>query len=427
MHRLSVEGLTLLVDPDPRFASVALGLFSRQGSRDEDLPGVTHLLEHMLFKRTRRRTNFELVSALEDRGGYMDAMTTQDSLGLYARVLPEDLELALDLLGDMASHPVFADEDLERERQVVLEELASLQETPDDLVFRLLFEALFPHHPMGREILGTEESLLRITTADLYRRWREVFSRSQVILVAAGPVEPEALARQVPQYLTLPLATPSTDHTPFPAPLPWRFHREPRLQQVQIALGRRVPSYRNPERAALHLLNTLLGGGMSSRLFWELREKRGLVYTVSSFLEHFRDVGVLGIHLTVSPEAAPEALGLIRQIFDDLAQGHIHEEELRRVQRRVRGSTLISEDSLSQRLLRLANHELLLGEVLPLSRLLEETEAVSLEELRSVASRYLIPEQWSVGLVGPQVSETLLEPWFTGGKNPWKAMASRKL
>ena len=425
-HRVQHTGFPLLVDQDARFASVAIGIFSRQGSRDEHLPGVTHLLEHMLFKRTRRRNNFELVSALEDRGGYVDAMTTQDSLGLYARVLPEDLPLALDLLGDMASQPVFTADDLERERQVVLEELASVQETPDDLVFRLLFEALFPGHPMGREILGTEESLHRITTADLYRRWREVFARSQVILVAAGPVDPEQLVPLAERSLALPAATARLDTTPLPPPLPWRLHREPRLQQLQIALGLRVPPYRDPLRAPLHLLNTLLGGGMSSRLFWELREKRGLVYTVSSFLEHFRDVGVLGIHLTVSPEAAPRALAVVRRIFEDLASGEISQEELDRVKHRVRGSTLISEDSLSQRLLRLANHELLLGRILPLNRLLEEVEAVSLEDLRAVAARFLVPERWSAGLVGPEVSETLLEPWFTGGKEPWKPMASRK-
>ena len=279
---------------------------------------------------------------------------------------------------------------------------------------------------MGREILGTEESLHRITPADLYRRWREVFARSQVILVAAGPVDPEQLVPLAERSLALPAATARLDTTPLPPPLPWRLHREPRLQQLQIALGLRVPPYRDPLRASLHLLNTLLGGGMSSRLFWELREKRGLVYTVSSFLEHFRDVGVLGIHLTVSPEAAPRALAVVRRIFEDLASGEISQEELDRVKHRVRGSTLISEDSLSQRLLRLANHELLLGQILPLRQLLEEVEAVSLEDLRAVAARFLVPERWSAGLVGPEVSETLLEPWFTGGKEPWKPMASRK-
>ncbi len=425
-HRLPLDSCILLVDEDPRFASVALGIFSRQGSRDEDLPGVTHLLEHMLFKRTRNRTNFELVSTLEDRGGYVDAMTTQDSLGLYARFLPEDLPLAFDLLSDMVSHPVFLPEDLDRERQVVLEELASVQETPDDLVFRLLFEALFPDHPMGREILGTEESVRQITPEHLQRRWQQVFARGQVVLAAAGPLPPDRLVPLIQKHLDLPRVPATLDTTPFPPPLPWRFQEEPRLQQVQIALGLRVPEYRHPHRAALHLLNVLLGGGMSSRLFWELREKRGLVYTVSSFLEHFREVGVLGVHLTVSPEAVPRTLELVRSLFLDLAGGQISARELQRVKQRVRGSTLISEDSLSQRLLRLANHELLLGQVLTLEQMLQEVEAVTLEDLRTVAARYLDPDAWSVALVGPRVSETLLEPWFTGGMKPWKAMASRR-
>jgi len=416
------DGATLIWDPVPHSESVVIGIFSRHGSRDEAIPGITHFLEHMLFKGTQHRSNFEIISTIEDTGGYLDADTTHDYLGLYARVLKEHFPLAMDLLGDMVSFPRFAEEDVALEKSVVLEEFKSFLETPDDYVFYLLFDALFPGHPLGREIMGTLPSIQGFTTEQVRERWQAAFAPDAVVLVVVGNVDLEAVIRAYERSFHLPQGniTGAVEEPPLPTPEPLRIHTESRLYQVQLAMGVRVPEYTHPKRPALVLLNAILGGGMSSRLFVKLREQKGVVYSVSSYLDYLRGLGVLGIH-TVTDPAYFE--GVVREIsaeFENLRQEGIREGELQRVKTRLRGSLLLSRESLTQRMMHLATLELLIGEVIAIEAYLEDLERVSRADVQEVAQQYLLWDQWSVGIVSPV--ELRFET-LPGGK-PWKAMAS---
>ncbi len=416
------DGATLLLDPMPERSSVVIGVFSRHGSRDESIPGITHFLEHMLFKGTQHRSNFEIISTIEDTGGYLDADTTHDYLGLYARVLKEHFPLAMELLGDMVSSPRFAEEDVALEKSVVLEEFKSFLETPDDYVFYLLFDALFPGHPLGREIMGTLPSIQGFTGEQVRRRWQEAFSPDSVVLVVVGNVDEEEVIRAYEQFFHLPRGpfAGGTTEPPLPDPEPFRIHTESRLYQVQLAMGVRVPEYLHADRPALVVLNAVLGGGMSSRLFVKLREQKGVVYSVSSYLDYLRGLGVLGIH-TVTDPAYFE--GVVRDIwveFEALRKEGIRPEELERVKTRLRGSLLLSQESLTQRMMHVATLELLLGRVLTTEEYLRDLEQVTCQQVQEVAQRYLVWDAWSVGIVSPV--EIPLET-FPGGK-PWKAMAS---
>lgn len=415
-------GATILVDNVPHKNSVAIGIFSRHGSRDESVPGVTHFLEHMLFKGTKNKSTKEILTAIEDMGGYVDADTTHDYISIYARCLTENFSEMMSLIGEMVSSPKFDNSDVETERLVILEEYKSFLETPDDFVFYLLYEGLFPNHPLGREILGTWESICSITQEDIIRRWKEVYSRESLILSVSGTIEPETVVNAFEKSFALPRQNAKVmEESQFPPTLEGKFHLKTGLFQTQLTLGRRIPDYADRTRPAFIVLNSILGSGMSSRLSIRLREELGLVYTFSTFLEYMRGVGVIGLHTVFDPKNFEATLNVIRDEFQKIKNEGITEVEFNRAIRRIKGNLLISRESLSNRMVSQAVEHIHTGRVNSLLEHLRMFENLKIEDVGEVLQRYLDLENWTHGIVSPK---ELPLGVLKGGK-AWKAMASQ--
>jgi predicted Zn-dependent peptidase len=401
------SGLSILTEKVEGFRSVTIGFFTKHGTRDEpsSLLGISHFLEHMLFKGTKNRTAREIAAAFEDRGGSIDAFTSKEFLSIYARVLDEDLSVALEVIGDIVSNPLFDPEEIEKEKGVVLEEYRGFIDTPEDYVFHLLFQSLFEGHPLSKEILGKPETFTKITRDNLLNRWKEVMNPSSIFIVAAGNVEHEHLVENVNKF-QLPLQkTDGFDLEEFTRPSVKK-KIENRISQVHFALGVRIPPYKDDARYPLIVLNSLLGIGMSSRLFYELREKRGLVYSVTSFLDFFSDNGIFGIYFSLEPKNLEKAFGVLEKILDDLRKRGITEEELKRTKSRVRGSLALSQESSANRMTRIARMELYLGKYIPVDETLKKFEMITKDEVDEIIKSYINPEKFGYALIGPEEIES---------------------
>lgn len=398
------NGTTIILDKIQNRESVAIGVFSRQGSRTEFKPGITHFLEHMLFKGTHRRTGYEITSEIENKGGYLDADTTHDYIGIYARVLRKDFEVAFDVIGDMVSFPLFDERAVETERQVVIEEYLGYLENPEDLATSLLYEALFPDHPLGREIIGNEDSINSFRREDLIRRWKEVFCYDALLLVIVGDVDINRIIELYGEKFSLEGSCSGSFEEPnFKNPLPLNYRIRPHLNQIHINMGIRVPSLKDKKwRASMIVLNSILGGGMSSRLNVKIREELGLAYSVSSYLEFYRDVGVFGVFIGTSKNSSEGVVNLIRDEIEDIRKNGIREDELLKSIEKIEGSTIMSLESLSSRLFHYATFELLVEEVLSIEEYLREIRGVKRDEIWDFCNDFLNPDDFSYGIILPQ-------------------------
>ncbi len=413
------SGATLLVDSVPYRNTVAIGVFSTHGSRDESRQCVTHFLEHMLFKGTKNKSTREILSEIEDMGGYIDADTTHDYLSIYGRCLTESFPEMMSLIGEMLSCPRFDGSDVETERLVILEEYKSFLETPDDFVFYLLYEGLFPGHPLGREILGTLESINSISQEDIIRRWREVYSYDSIVVSVSGNIEPDEVVREFERSFSLPAKSMLVSEEPeFLPPLEGKIHVQPGLFQTQFALGRRIPGYTDKTRPAFIVLNSLLGSGMSSRLSIRLREELGLVYTFSTFLEYMRGVGVIGLHAVFDPKNFESTMNVVHDEFQKIKTEGITGEEFNRTIKRIKGNLMISRESLSNRMIYNAVEYMQTGKVQSVGEQLKMLDSLAVEDINEVAQVYLDIENWTYGIVSPR--ELPLRA-LKGGK-AWKAM-----
>lgn len=413
------SGATLLIDQVLHRNSVSIGVFSKHGSRDESIPGVTHFLEHMLFKGTNDKSTKEILGAIEDMGGYLDADTTHDYISIYARCLAENFSETMSLIGEMVSFPKFNTSDLETERLVILEEYKGFLETPDDFVFYLLYEGLFPNHPLGREILGTWESIQSITQEDIIQRWREVYSSDSIVISVVGTIDQETIVKEFERSFILPVNKAKEFHEPqIPSSLEGKVHLQNGLIQTQLALARRIPDYAHRTRPSFIVLNTIIGSGMSSRLAIRLREELGLVYTFSTFVEYMKGVGVLGLHAVFDPKNFEATVNVIYDEFQKIKKEGVTENEFKRAIRRIKGNLLISRESLSNRMISQAIEYIHMGEVNPLEEHLRMLECLKIEDVVEVAEEYLDLENWTYGIVSPK---KLPLGTLKGGK-AWKVM-----
>ena len=398
------NGLVVATESMEGIRSISLGYFTRQGTRDEDpdVAGVSHFLEHMLFKGTKNRDARQIASELEDRGGSLDAATAKEFISVYARFLFEDLELAVDLIGDLISNPTFPEEELQKEKGVILEEYREFVDSPEEYVFFLLFKALFEGHPLSREVLGKPETIKAITRRDIVARWKEAIAPENSFIAAAGFIDHDELVAMINQKFSFPKNKGTHwNEGRFPKPGFFKESR-PALNQVHFSLGVRIPPYSDKRRYPFIILNSILGYGMSSRLFFELREKRGLVYSVTSFLEFYRDAGVFGVYFSLEPGNLDKAYKVLLDELEKVRKNGIREDELKRAKGRVRGSLALSQESSSSRMSRVANYELHKVNFLHIDEVLERFEEITLDEVMEVASEFLLPDNYGIGLVGPE-------------------------
>lgn len=397
------NGLTILTEEMPLVRSVAVGIWVKTGSRvePETLNGISHFIEHMVFKGTVNRTAEEIAREGDALGGQLDAFTTKELVCFNARVLDEHLPRAFDILADLVRSPVFLDADIDKERSVVMEEINMEEDNPDYLVHELFTQNFWRDHPIGRPILGTRQTLRGFNhkvVEEFFRRW---YVPSQMLVAAAGHLEHDRFVELVAKEFDDLKAHPDgyQDWTPQPqARITARSKRE--LEQIHLCVG--VPCYPvvHEKRYALSLLNNILGGGMSSRLFQKIREREGLAYAVFSDVQAYRDTGCLTVYAGTSRETARQALHLILREFTRLKEEPVSADDLRRAKDTLKAGLMFSLESTNARMHKLAREEMYFGRTLSADEILAGVEGVTPEQLQAAARDFFQPEQLGVTLLG---------------------------
>ncbi len=407
LHRTVVpNGLTVLSEHMPGVRSVAFGAWVRAASIHEprERMGVSHLLEHMVFKGTRTRSAKEIALSLEMLGGSLDAFTAREHTSYQARVLDEHLEQAADVIGDLLFRPLLRREDLQLERKVVLEEISMVEDTPDDLVFELHNEALWGPHPYGYSILGTRETVSSLGVSELRELHGRAYHPPQLVVAAAGNVTHGKLLEVLERtgWTSVERGDESRLDAPTPAPLPPTISHVPRDgAQTHIVVGSTTLPHGDPRRYSLVLVSTVLGGGMSSRLFQRVREELGLAYSVFTFQSFHVDTGVHGVYVGTAPETAMQATAAIRDELARVAVDGLSEEEIASGKSQLKGQVTLSLESPSSRMYRAAGVELYEEEYRTLDQTLAQIDRITPQEVAAVCAEFFSPERQTVLSLGP--------------------------
>ena len=384
------NGLTLVTEEVPAVRSVAVGVWLKRGSRHEEEAacGISHFIEHMVFKGTKTRSAERIAAEVDSIGGYMDAFTAKEYASFHLKVLDEHLPLAVEILGDIVLNPLFDPAEMAKEKKVIFEEMGMVEDTPDDLVMELFAEAFWPGHPLGRPILGTRKTVGRFRREDLSSYFSRVYHPGNILIAAAGHLEHGQVASLVSRHFS------GLDGKPAPRGPRGRAPRvvtrtiarsKKELEQVHLCLGARSCPQAHPDRYAVYVLNTVLGGSMSSRLFQNVREKRGLVYSISSGVTAYSDAGLLSIYAGTGKDSLPEVIRLTLEEIRRLRGEELPAEELRRAKDHIKGGLVLSLESTGARMNHLARQELYFGRQFPLDEILGGIEAVSGGDVRRVA------------------------------------------
>jgi predicted Zn-dependent peptidase len=409
VHALS-GGARLVTASMPERHSTSVVFMFGGGSRleDERLAGVSHFIEHLHFKGTKKRaTSKEIADAIEGVGGFINASTDKELTAYWARVPSEHLELALDVLFDIVTNSKLDPADVERERTVILEELRMYQDQPQEFVQNLFEEIIWPDHPLGRDIAGTEESVGRLTRDDILEYADAHYRLPNLVIGAAGSLEDDRLRSVVAPRLTLPAGVNGALPALPPSPLdgPRVLLRRRKTEQAHICLGMRAFSYRHPDRYTLDLLNTVLGEGMSSRLFLNIRERLGLAYDVHSFTQKHRDTGYLGLYIGVEPKKAVDAVKAAIVELRSLAEREVLDDELGRAKEFTKGRLRLELETTNGVSFWLSYQELLLGEIKTVEDEIALVDAVTAADIKRVAADLLLnPIQLAV--IGPFARDT---------------------
>ena len=397
------NGLRILTEVMQHVRSVSVGIWINTGSRREppEHNGICHFIEHMLFKGTTHRTAEQIARSVDSIGGHLDAFTAKECVCFNTKVLDEHLPVAFDVLSDLLLNPLFREDDIVRERGVVLEELKMDEDNADYLVHEIFTQNFWKDHPLGKPILGTKESVRRLDQKTLWDYFHRYYVPNRMVISAAGNLEHQAVVDLVSRYYAG--LGSSTDELPDVAPQPHSritLRNKKDLEQVHLCLG--VPSYPLPHerRYGCYLLNTVLGGGMSSRLFQNIREKQGLAYAVFSELNPYRDTGCLSVYAGTSAEAALKVVELIMKEFRDLKANAVPPEELRRAKDHLKGSLMLSLESTTARMSNLARQEMYFGKFFSLDEIAARIERVTPEEVAEIANEFFRTNQVAVTALG---------------------------
>jgi len=393
----------------PTVRSVAFGIWVGVGSRDETpgLAGASHYLEHLLFKGTKRRSALDIAAVMDAVGGEMNAFTAKEYTCYYARVLDSDLPLAVDVVADMVTSSLIATDDVESERGVILEEIAMHDDAPDDIVHDAFAKAIFGDHPLGRPVLGTVESITAVSRSSINGYYRRRYKPSQMVVAVAGNLDHNKVVRLVRKafagFLDDTSAAPAEPRAGRSGPPVLggvQVTRRP-TEQANLVLGTGGLSRTDERRFALGVLNNALGGGMSSRLFQEVRERRGLAYSVYSYHSQYADTGLFGIYAGCAPSRVNQVLSLCREQLDAVASKGITAEEIARGKGQLKGSLVLGLEDTGSRMSRLGKGELVYGEQLTVDEVIDRIDAVTPDDVRDVATDVLASGTLGLAVIGP--------------------------
>lgn len=397
------SGLRVVTESLPSLRSVTIGAWVGSGARDEHRieSGASHFLEHLLFKGTEDRSARDIAEAIESVGGEMNAFTTHEQTVFYVRLPYTQLDRGLDILADVLWAPAFRPGDIDSERQVILEEIGMRDDTPDDLVHDLFTRAMFPDHPLGFEVLGDETSITGMTRERISAYHAAHYHPSNIVLAAAGDLTHDDLLQFVEaRFPDDSTARPPRQNGALPAPAPLALERRD-TEQAHVVVGTRAVPALDPDRYALTVVNQALGGGMSSRLFQEVRETRGLAYSVFSYRAAFDDAGFLAVYAGTAPERVQETLDVIATELQRLAADGLSDAELDAAKGHITGSLAMSLETSASRMHRMGRSELVEGEIPTLDEVVARISAVDTTDVERVVERVLRGTESTLAVVGP--------------------------
>jgi predicted Zn-dependent peptidase len=402
-RQLLPNGLIILTEEMQHIRSVSIGIWIKTGSRDEDPQwnGISHFVEHMVFKGTKHRTAEDIARQVDSIGGNMDAFTAKECICFNVKVLDEHLPIALDVLGDLTLNPIFDVQDITRERGVILEEIKMDEDSPDYLVHEIFAQNFWKDHPLGKPILGTRDTVRKFERERVLDFYSQRFIPGNLIICAAGNLKHEQFVELVAKHFGEMKPATNGFHGAAPKTVSRIILRNKKaLEQVQICVG--VPSHpiAHEKRHASYILNTLLGGGMSSRLFQNIRERQGLAYAIYSDLNPYRDTGCLSVYAGTSRESAAKVVQSVVSEFRKLKAEPVSPDELRRAKDQLKGSLMLSLESSTARMSNLARQEMYFDRFYGMDQLIERIEAVTAENLKELADEFFRTDSIAVTILG---------------------------
>lgn len=399
----SNNGIRILSERMPNVRSIALGVWIGSGARDEpkEIGGVSHFLEHMMFKGTPSRTAKEISESFESIGAELNAFTAKEITTFYTRLLDEHLPLAVEILADMLLNSSFKEEDIKAERQVVLEELSLHEDSPDELIHDLFSDSVFEGHPLGKRILGSEKTVKSFGKHNVAGFYKRAYVPKNMVIAAAGNVNHKKLEDLVNRYFVNKEAAVFKRAERAAKSKSNLFVMKKKGEQAHICLGALALSATDKDRFVLSVLDNIMGGGMSSRLFQEIREKRGLAYSVYSYHSVHTETGAVSFYAGTSPKNAKEVINIMQNEINRLKDGDVSENELYRARQHIKGQLVLGLESTSHRMMRLGKSELAQGKIFSVDELIKKIEKVSAQDVKRLANQLLQKESLNLAAIGP--------------------------
>jgi len=395
-------GIRVITEEIPYFKSVSIGVWVTTGSRDEhpNENGISHFIEHLLFKGTERRTAFDIAREIDSVGGALNAFTGREHTCFYAKVLDKNMPLGIDLLSDIFLHPLLDPKDVEKERMVILQEIKMVEDAPDDLIHDLFNRVCWGNHPLGYPILGTSDLVQSFTRDQILRYYKDNYQPNRVIICAAGNLHHQEMVDRIGEAFRQAPGLQNHRERIKPQPVATTNVWKRDLEQVHFCLGSKGLQYNHSLRFSSYVLNSILGGGMSSRLFQEIRENRGLAYSVYSYLPTYTDAGLVVVYAGTSEESLQEVLDLVLKEFKSLKTEPFKNGEVETSKEHLKGNLLLSLENSENMMTRLAKNEIYFNTYVPVGKILQEIEGVNEEKVRSLASE-LFNGNFCLTVLGP--------------------------
>lgn len=397
------NGITVISEHIDSVRSVSIGIWIKTGSRTESISenGIAHFLEHMVFKGTKKRSPLKIAQSMESLGGSLNAFTGKEVTCYFANALDIHLKNAVEILADMVCNSTFPDKEIDREKQVVIEEIKSIKDTPEEYVFDVFHEKLFPNSSLGRPILGNETIIDSVNRSKVLSFWEDNYFGENIIISAAGQLSHSSLVNLVNKYFVFSTIPHERHFETVKSAFSESYYLDQPISQAHLCTGGVSISYKSEERFPLMILNTYLGGGMSSRLFQQVREKRGLAYSVYSFIDFYSDVGLFGIYAGTDHQKLDIIQSLLRDELEKVSTEPLKKGTLITLKNQLKGNLVLSLESSSRRMSRLAKNELYFGEYVTIDSLIKSIDKVNEEDIISIAQKVFRPDNFITVILNP--------------------------
>jgi predicted Zn-dependent peptidase len=399
------NGVRIVTEKIDYVQSASIGIWVGVGARDEADPlrGISHVIEHMLFKGTKTRDAQQIADEIDMVGGYLNAFTDKEYTCYYCKVLSEYIDVAVDVLSDMFLHSTVDPAELRREQNVILEEIKRHEDQPDDLIHDIFFQTIWPDHVLGKSVIGTSQTVASFTQDHLFDYMHTRYTPDTIVIAAAGNLEHKQVVEMISQRFGDLKGTRADWRDPDSVPKAHiaEANVSKPVEQIHVVLG--VPGYSQTDdnRYKMSVLDTVLGGGMSSRLFQEIREKRGLAYSVGSYSAGYREGGIFAVYAGTSPETSGEVISIVKDEFAKVAEHNISSDELIRAKNQIRGSMVMAQESMSSRMMRIGKNELVHDRVIPIDEIMGKVQALTLDDIHDCAKYLFGTGEYTMVQVGP--------------------------